>query len=260
MSTPQKMRTPRPVKGVLVRPLASGAIAGLCLMMGPVFGRGADDVAASVDPSANAWPVGALAAPHQTSLTSDSSAMRGYWKLNGNLADSSPWSNHATMSGARYVPGRSGQALKLSGRSCPQVADDPSLELSNGFSLDFWVKLSSYGQTTTLIGSGSLLDDSFNWAVGIQDGALQVVYHGVDGKRSQLSVPENNLPLDTWLHIAAWLSVSENELGLVVHDDVLLTSQVNTSLTVRSLQLQPRTLWLGEELKGVLDEVKLSAL
>lgn len=233
-----------------------------CLMAGTVLARTSDQDltkdagATTTEPTA---PGSATAGGTSVTAT-DSSALRGYWKFNKNLADSSPWGNHATMSYARYTTGRSGQALKLDGRSWPQVPDDPSLELSNGFSVDLWVKLSCYGQTATLVGSGSMTSGKFNWGLGLQGGYLQVTYRGLDGKVSNLTVSESALPLNTWLHISAWLSVSESELGLVVHDDALLSSQMVTSLQVPSLQMQALPLLMGENFKGLLDEVKLTAL
>lgn len=193
-------------------------------------------------------------------IEADSSSTRGYWKFNGNLADSSTWGNHAAMDGAIYGGGRSGQALMLSGKTGPVVPFSESLSMRTGFSVDLWFKVRGLDQTTTLLGSGTLSSGDYNWAVGIQGGKVQVRYRGEDGLIGGLEYPEKGLPLNTWIHLNAWLSLADGELGLVLADDSVITSQYVTVLPVPSLRAQPQGLIMGEGLKGSLDEVRLNAL
>lgn len=195
-----------------------------------------------------------------STIQAESSSTRGYWKFNGNLADSSAWGNHASMEGAMFGSGRAGQALMLSGKAGPVVPFADSLSMRTGFSVDLWFKVRGLDQTTTLLGSGTLSSGDYNWAVGIQGGKVQVRYRGEDGLIAGLEYPEKALPLNTWIHLNAWLSLTDGELGLVLADDSVITSQYITVLTVPSLRAQSQTLVIGEGLKGSLDEVRLNAL
>ncbi|MFM7201904.1 MAG: LamG-like jellyroll fold domain-containing protein [Myxococcota bacterium] len=186
--------------------------------------------------------------------------VRGYWRLDGNLGDSSAWNNPAQLRPARYVSGRSGQALALSGRTVAMVPYDESLRMDFGLSLDLWIKLNSYGQEATLIGSGSALKEDSNWSLGFSQGSLSMQYRTANGSLGVLSVAESRLPLNTWVHVGAWVSLAEGEVGLVVHTDSMIASLTQASVATGKLSTSALDLMLGENFKGSLDEVKLTVL
>lgn len=185
---------------------------------------------------------------------------RGYWRLDGNLGDSSPWNNPAQLRFARYVSGRSGQALALGGRTAATVPYDESLRMDSGLSIDLWIKLNSYGQEATLLGSGSLVRQDSNWSLGFGGGNLIMQYRTAAGTLGSLMVAESRLPLNTWVHVGAWVSLAEGEVGLVVHSDSMIASLTQASIETGKLSTAPLDILLGENFKGILDEVKLTTL
>jgi len=66
-----------------------------------------------------------------------------HWKFDGNLKDSSPFGNDGIAIGGKngvtFVDGVLNSGVKLDGKSYIEVADSDSLDLSNTFTISFWV-------------------------------------------------------------------------------------------------------------------------
>jgi len=69
-----------------------------------------------------------------------------WWPGEGNANDIADGNNGALVGGATFGPGFVGQAFDLDGSSgYSRVADDPSLDTPDGFTVDAWIYPRSFG-------------------------------------------------------------------------------------------------------------------
>ena len=73
-----------------------------------------------------------------------SSSLRGWWKMDGDLTDSSGLANHASLSAVRARPSWPGRSVRRSRSTGSQYAsvpdDDNSLDLTTGMTLAAWIR------------------------------------------------------------------------------------------------------------------------
>jgi hypothetical protein len=77
---------------------------------------------------------------------SSSSRLVAYYPSDNNFLDSSDYSNNGNEIGnLEFSPGVAGNCARFDGGSCIEVADSPSLDIFNAFSISVWLKKEDAG-------------------------------------------------------------------------------------------------------------------
>jgi methionine-rich copper-binding protein CopC len=170
----------------------------------------------------------------------------------GNAAGSA---NGGTISGAIWATGQFGGALSFDGiNDLVTVPDSSSLDLTNGMTLEAWVKPTALSDYTTVLmkeRAGGL-----SYALYGSDGAnnppVAYVYPGTDRSADGTSV----LPLNQWSHLAA--TYDGSLLRFFVNGTQVGSEAVNGSLvtSTAALRIGGNSVW-GEYFKGMIDEVRI---
>jgi hypothetical protein len=172
-----------------------------------------------------------------------------------NLNDSSGMSNHGVVAGAVWnSAGKYGGALSFDGSNdWVSVADSSSLDLTNGLTLEAWVKpATSSGWRTVILKerSGHLSYSLY----GSTDSGLpssEIVTNTNYDTRGASSLPLNN-----WSHLAA--SYDGANLRLFVNGNQVSSRAVAGNIATSSevLRIGGNSIW-GEYFQGLIDEVRI---
>jgi VCBS repeat-containing protein len=144
------------------------------------------------------------------SLTVDAaSSLRGWWKMDSNLTDSSGLANHASLVGSptpTFVAGQVGQALSLDGSQNASVPDANSLDLTTGMTLVAWIRPGVTINTTQDVIKKATLGGVNGYELSLSSAGKvfvrlnQVTSADTFRVNSTTSYPLNNT---AWLHVAA---------------------------------------------------------
>ena len=159
-----------------------------------------------------------LCSPASADLTE---GLIAYWPCDegeGQFAyDVSGYGNHATLSGAEWVPGFQGWGLEILAtdivQSIPRSFDDA---IGSAFTVAAWVRWdgpSAYGRPGTVLDGRSPVEGFF---LGIQpDGFLRLnVYHAPSGGEGVQST--STVPLSAWTHVAGVFEVASQSLRVYI--------------------------------------------
>ena len=133
-----------------------------------------------------------------------------WWDFEGNVMDR--WGNNdGTIYGASFVPGMVGQALSFDGvDDYVDVGNDPSIQLTNNFTVELWVKRDSYQSSGIING---MINKFHTWPgtwmyegwsiISSNDGRLGALLgNGSSGSNKFLYIwTQNTYSLD-WHHVA----------------------------------------------------------
>jgi hypothetical protein len=147
----------------------------------------------------------------------------GWWRADGSTGDAAGGDGAVLHAGANYAPGIVGRAFALNGQGAyVEVPDDPALNVGpNDFTVAFWVRFTSLEGMQVLIQDWVETFDpatSEGWtllklkgsAIGFALGAAGLVTaSGLD------------LPVDTWIHIAA--RRQDANVSIFVNGDLIRT-------------------------------------
>ncbi|WP_327586250.1 PQQ-dependent sugar dehydrogenase [Nonomuraea sp. NBC_00507] len=169
------------------------------------------------------------------------------------VADASGNGNNGTATSAIWAAGKYGQALSFNGTSSwVTVADSSTLRLTNGMTLEAWVRPASVtGWRTVLMKEfGTDLAYAIMSSGGSGPGAFIFTSSGANAPAA------SNLPLNTWSHVAA--TYDGSTLRMFVNG-----TQVATNLTGGNLRTGTSPLRIGgnsgsgEYFSGLIDEVRI---
>jgi len=195
-----------------------------------------------------------------------SGGLVGYWAFDGNLEDASGLGNHAEDHGAAFAPDRFGlpdHALQVT-PGYVTVPDDPSLALSDGFTVALWLRQDAIDSAfNCFMGK----DYQIAFAVGISSGGSgdcpdplvqrsMVVYVGHQTEW----FPDSNFSCGTveWLHVAVTFDAAIDEMTLYVNGELVETRTQGGTLGASTAPLGiGRDGQWGDNFTGLLDDVCL---
>jgi hypothetical protein len=184
-------------------------------------------------------------------------AAYGFNEASGSgVTDSSGLGNNGTLSGAtRTTAGKFGRALSFDGTNDRvNIADSSSLDLTNGMTLEAWVRPSSLGGWDTVIlkeQPGSLIYALYaNTGPGPASGEIDTT----GGYFPQYAT--GALALNTWSHLAA--TYDGTTLRLYINGIEVGSQPVSGSLHTSSgsLRIGGNAVW-GEYFAGLIDEIRI---
>ena len=202
----------------------------------------------------------------------------GYWKLNGDLADSSGANNSGTLQfrGSPYnafQPGVVGLALDSARGAYAKVPDSPSLSALGSATIEAWINPNFYPVRHThpeydvapiVAKWGYAIDEEYILAITVE-GRLEATFAGsaVGVRPVEIITSYGQIPLGTWTHVAVTLDTVARRFSLYING-VLDKAQPTT------LPLADRDLWspvyIGymwvddggpKSFDGLIDEVKI---
>jgi hypothetical protein len=172
------------------------------------------------------------------------------------LADVTPYANNGSISGAAWAPGTNGSALWFDGQDdWVTIADDDSLGLTTGMTLEAWVNLNSrQSWQTTIFKEDASVGPAYALYANDQGDHAKAV--SSPGSYVELLSSGVQLPLNRWVHVATTFDSSEFKIYI---DGVLRNSMPVTDLLATGsdpLRLGGNSFW-GEYLDGALDDVRV---
>ena len=172
------------------------------------------------------------------------------------VIDSSPLSNDGGLAGAIRVEGRFGGGLQFDGQDdWVTIEDDDSLDLTDGLTLEAWVKPSagSGGWSSVLLKEGG---SGLSYALYADSDVGQPVSSVRIGSDHNL-YGGSALPADVWTHLAAtYDGVTQR---LFINGEEVATRPLSGALETSNLPLRigGNGSWLDEFFSGVIDEVRI---
>jgi hypothetical protein len=185
-----------------------------------------------------------------------------HWKLDdatGTTAIDSAGGHHGTLAGgAAWTTGALGGGLALNGVSdYVTVANDPSLSLTQAFTLMAFVRASELVGYQVIMDKGSVIPD-YNYSLFTTGDEIYLGF-SVGGTYVDFPTTNANLQTNRWYHIAATFNNSTDQVRIYL-DGAQIYS--NNAATVQP-QVNNGVLWLGrsqwtdEHWAGVLDDLRI---
>lgn len=175
------------------------------------------------------------------------------------IADSSPSGNNGTITGATWnTQGKYGSALSFDGvNDLASIADSSSLDLTNGMTLEAWVKPASVLTNYRTI----ILKERPN-------GAAYTLYGNSNTNRPMGEIAKSNgsivdvkgttqLPANTWSHIATTYNGSQFKFFLNGVQVATKNTTGNLFVSASPLKLGGNSIWNDEFFNGMIDEVRV---
>ena len=175
----------------------------------------------------------------------------GFDEGNGATLTDRTGSNHGTITGAAWTTGKYGSALSFNGvNTLVTIPDSPSLHLTNGVTVEAWVKPAS-----TNTGWRDIVyraDDNY-----MLDLNGLTVYGGVtvSGSASLISSAAN-IPVNVWSHLAMTYDASTLKVYVngVLSDSMARTGNISASTSPLTIG---GDLVYGQFFHGAIDEVRV---
>lgn len=187
-----------------------------------------------------------------------SNGLVGCWHFDENsgttTGDSSGNGNDGTINGATWTTGKCGSALSFNGvNNYVEVPDNNSLHISDGITIEAWIKPTDTAQWRTIISKfvGSRKDIYFF----LYSGKLGVA---LDGPQSSDWKPNVPISTGTWTHVS--VTYDGSHLRLFKNGAEAASKGASGSLSLATntnpLYIGKNTKW-GEYFKGSIDEVRI---
>ena len=171
-------------------------------------------------------------------------------------ADSSGLVNNGVVSGATWAAaGKYGKAVSFANRGdLVTIADHPSLDLANAFTLEAWVRPSSSSNTRTVLIKE--VPGDLAYALYSNDSTERPMVWARSGGTTFSAAGNNRLTTGTWTHLAATYNGSTLRLyvnGISVSSRAM-TGTLNSS--GMPLRIGGTTIW-DEWFRGLIDDVRI---
>jgi uncharacterized repeat protein (TIGR03803 family) len=184
-------------------------------------------------------------------------AAYGFNEGAGNIAaDSSGRGHHGVISGAKYVGGRFGGALRFDGQNdWVTIADAADFDLGSGMTLEAWVKPTSlYGWRTVVIKEKN--DSSQAYAIYASEDMPQPSgYVNIGGNYQGVTSPKS-LGLYAWSHVTVTYDGSMLRLYINGAEADRRAVSGNVNAGKGPLRIGGNSIW-GEYFNGLIDEVRV---
>ncbi len=213
----------------------------------------ARDAAGNVSTSAAVTVTVSNTAPPPTS------GLVGAWSFNAGTgtaaADSSGSGNVGALSGATWVTtGKFGSALSFNGtNSRVHTADSASLDLTNGMTLEAWVRPTAVTNWRTVMlkeGPSGLV-----YSLYASDGTGPNGFIRVGSVDRGVTAPPT-LPLNTWSHLAITYDGANLRLFLNGTQAAVTAGTGSMTATTGALRIGGNAVW-SEWFSGLIDEVRI---
>ena len=216
----------------------------------------------AVDDSANVQtPSGGLNATVQLVPTSTTGLVASYGFNEGSgvsVADSSRTDNVGTISGATWVTGGMfGGALSFNGaNSFVTIPDSASLHLTNGMTIEAWIKPATEEGFTTVVLKESSNDLNYGLYGSDGTGNPPSAYVNPSTSSTKGARGVSALALNTWSHLAA--TYDGSSLNLYVNGVLVGSQNVPGVLetSTGALRIGGNSIW-GEYFNGLIDELRI---
>lgn len=184
----------------------------------------------------------------------------GWWKMDGNAKDATPYANNWTVNGA--VPGvdrtsRAGSAYNFTAASSNYLSLGTGANYNyNEFSVSLWARGNSSTQThvKNLIGKGDW-NTSNNWYLGFKSGTALSFVYGV-GWDAGPSYSLGSFDVTQWHHYVG--VASSTQLKLYLDGSLVSTATISHGSVVSALDLQiARSSYYGNFFDGSVDDVRM---
>jgi len=134
------------------------------------------------------------------------SGLIGWWRGNGDAMDSIGANNGILVNGAGFAPGVVEQAFVFTNLSqAVHIPQSPTLNLTNGLTLEAWVLVSSYGADPGIIIVGkNVIHVTFEYELGITVFSSGLRFRATVGVPSGWAILYAEVPVETntWYHVA----------------------------------------------------------
>ncbi|MBD3155897.1 MAG: signal peptidase I, partial [Candidatus Aenigmarchaeota archaeon] len=183
----------------------------------------------------------------------------GLWHLNEGygsiIEDSSGNDNDGTINGAIWVDGKWNKSLSFDGvDDYVSIPDDPSLDITDGITVEFWIYLRSY---STAGGNGVTKESSYKCGVNSGKKAMLRFITESGSWGSTVLYGNTDVSLNTWHHIAGTYNSTSGQAKIYL--DGL---EDGTATFSGKIVANDRPLWIGRGNKpyfdGLIDEVRIS--
>jgi methionine-rich copper-binding protein CopC len=216
-----------------------------------VLSRAADD-SGNFESATSSVPVNVTPQPTSTA------GLVGAWNFNAGsgatAADSSGGGNNGTLNGATWSTGFFGGGLTFDGvNDLVTVNDSATLDLTNGMTLEAWVKPTSAGTWRSVIMKERSAGLAYALYASNDAGSPESFVSIASDKSAAATVA---IPVNAWSHLATTFDGSL--LKLIVNGTVVATRSAVGNITTSAglLSFGGNSIW-GEYFQGVIDEVRI---
>lgn len=169
-------------------------------------------------------PVQPPAPPVTSSCDNPAQDLVACYSFENSVQDSTAFANHATATDDTYVTGVDGNALRL-GQGPVAVQDSASLDLESALTIETWVSLDAYSDTSSV-----LVDNDLQYFLAVNaDGALEAGLYA-NGVLFRFASAAATVPVGQWTHVSitfdgVWVTLYRDGqiLGQQVHSEALAT-------------------------------------
>jgi hypothetical protein len=197
------------------------------------------------------------------------SGLVSWWPAEGNANDIVGTNNGALVNGATYESGMVGQGFSFNGvNSYVQIADSPSLDLTNEFTIELWYK--DTGTTGTyfgLVNKRPLTVGACNFGIQIMTGnpgGLRVLFEESTSGTFQISSYSPAPAVGVFHHVAATYrqsTATQVEVKTFIDGQLVKTATLSGNLA-NTVNHEPVTIGCdnpvgGDFIKGIIDEVSI---
>lgn len=203
----------------------------------------------------------------KTNSIGDYRGLVAHWKFDGDLKDSSPFGNHGVAiggkSGVTFVDGVLNKGVKLDGKSYIEVDDSDSLDLSDAFTISFWVYKDEMRKGDYMEGGVPYVikynDDNLPFSYGVYEWwHLIPSVSFYDGEEEHFINAGQQVDIQKWTLITA---TYDGKSVRIYHDKQLVKSELKSA----SIKNSSQPLHIGYAyfmvtdnfLKGVLDDMRI---
>ena len=192
-----------------------------------------------------------------------------WWPGEGNANDVAGTNNGVLVNGVTFAPGMVGQGFRFNGvNSYVQIADSPSLNPINEFTIELWYKdMGSSGACCGLVSKRPLAPGACNFEIQLvfdNPSRLDVVFEEYTSGRFQISSHSPAPVAGVFHHVAATFrqsTAAQVEVKTFIDGQLVKTAMLSGNLanTVNNL---PVTIGCdspsgGDFINGIIDEVSL---
>ncbi|MGN9843775.1 LamG-like jellyroll fold domain-containing protein [Nonomuraea sp. H19] len=171
------------------------------------------------------------------------------------VGDASGLGNTGTVTSTTWTAGgRYGSALSFNGTSSwVTVPDTTSLRLTNGMTLQAWVRPTTIASWRTVIMKQHTGGLAYVLAAGSDTNRPHVAIHTTS--EADIGAP-TELPLNTWTHLAATYDGTTLRLYINGNQVAQTTKTGNIRTDTAPLRIGGNSIW-GEHFNGLIDEVRI---
>ena len=241
-------------------PSTTYSMAGTYNVSLTVTGPGGSNTASKANYITVSSPTGGGGTAGSTSVKPGLVAAYGFEEPSGTQAiDASGYANHGTISNVtRVTMTQFGNVLKFNGSSPSWVTinDSASLDLTSGMTVEAWVYPTAINGWRTVAMKEQTGSASY-WLYANDDSNRPSNVINVGGSVKQLSAGTQQLPINSWTHLAATYDGATQKLYVNGAPAGSRTQTGAIALSNGAFRIGGNSVWGGEYFTGYIDEVRV---